>query len=76
METQEAQKTRRTVVRLAFVVSGGYLSFRPLRTWSLRVVTVSLLQLPVLERWLLAASATGGGRLHPITSQVIPTVSC
>ena len=33
-KTQEAQKTRRTVVRLAFVVSGGYLSFRALRTWS------------------------------------------
>jgi len=28
--------------------------------------------LPVLERWLLAVSATGGGRLHPISSQVIP----
>ena len=26
--TLEAQKTRRTTVRLAFVVSGGYLSFR------------------------------------------------
>ena len=35
--TLEAQKTRRTVVRLVFVVSGGYLSFRALRTWSLRV---------------------------------------
>ena len=33
-KTLEAQKTRRTIVRLAFVVSGGYLSFRALRTWS------------------------------------------
>ena len=36
-KTLEAQKTRRTIVRLAFVVSGGYLSFRALRTWALRV---------------------------------------
>ena len=36
-ETLEAQKARRTAVRLVFVVSGGYLSFRPLRTWSLCV---------------------------------------
>ena len=95
------------------MVSGGYLSFRALRTWSLRVAAGAALcadgnsvrnsrisspverlphtplltgspvpsschrqrsqsSLPVLEQLRFAASATGSGRLHPISSQVIP----
>ena len=52
--TQEAQKTRRTVVRLAFVVSGGYLSFRALRTWSLRVAAGAA-ALHSLAHWMFAS---------------------